>query len=994
RLQRKCACGGSEGLAAGCESCRTQKLLGLQAQLAVGRAGDRFEAEADQVADRVLAGHRAAPDAAAPVRVQRVDTGGGGLGEAPAEVQQVLAAPARRLDDATRGFFETRFGHDFSHVRVHDDAEADRSARAVGAHAYTVGQDLVFAQGQYRPHTDTGRRLLAHELTHTLQQSGGSRAVQRSPCGHDGQPTNCRAELGVLKLRDAGGKVGQMISIDRWIADEGLPKAFPGQWAAQVQSPPNPLKQGEDRGFIDAVRVNDAGALGLEVVEIKARSVEGGGCALATAEARAYANVLTLIKPQVLALSAGLARQGGVRVSGGCRSAKADERRKLQAAGLDFNDGNAMLAWCLINSLQERLNKTYTQAFSDMTAGPFGGGDGKKTYDMWPPMRIDCPKKKGKKRTGWTFLGYQVNDKGGASYGCRDECFEDDEEEKRRTQELVKEDEVRKGKQTAPRQSVPSEMYIDPPARGGDVDEDKPPVELPSGGVSVTDAIAAGGAAVVTLATLHQAAKALRGRELEAARETAARVLAEARAKGAFDVARKLNSARLAKDFGTKAYDKTVTTVAEGVEKTALKDAGFLAKYGAKSARFLGRAAAVLGVLMLAKDAAAAVSHISKGGTIELGLRGMDASLEGDTNLKTQGLPGQQDVRGDVKLKDTQIDIETKGFPSVKGNVNLEADKLTVRGRAGDGSAKINFTAKYKNTTITITRDGHVQGGKLTMEGGSEISDADIEIDLPPGVNLTKPRDPNTSVVIQGGKIKITEVGGGGGGAGQGGTPSTPATTPTTPPPTDSGGGSGSGSTQTPSQAPGGQGSGTAQPGAAGKTGAQQPDINDLVRQVQQSNGLRTLYAGLLGKDDGVPVTAEMLGRLVDLKASFDRHPAIVQEILAGLKPAQITDPIKQIIEPIEQRMRQADQKLAKARDQAIADAKAKPPGEGRLGSTPEPGKGDKGDKGEKADKADKADKAGKAAAGEPDIDLSSVREVRMNDLLPQLERPLQVDPG
>ncbi|MDB5733105.1 MAG: hypothetical protein JWQ03_3000, partial [Variovorax sp.] len=67
RLQRKCACGGSEGLAEGCESCRTQKLLGLQAQLTVGRAGDRFESEADQVADRVLAGHRAAPDAAAPV---------------------------------------------------------------------------------------------------------------------------------------------------------------------------------------------------------------------------------------------------------------------------------------------------------------------------------------------------------------------------------------------------------------------------------------------------------------------------------------------------------------------------------------------------------------------------------------------------------------------------------------------------------------------------------------------------------------------------------------------------------------------------------------------------------------------------------------------------------------------------------------------------------------------------------------------------------------
>src|SRR5262249_44661871 len=159
-----------------------------------------------------------------------------------------------------------------------------------------------------------------------------------------------------------------------------------------------------------------------------------------------------------------------------------------------------------------------------------------------------------------------------------------------------------KRQQTAPRQTVPSEMRVEDSDRG-DIDEDKPPVNLPEGGVSVTDVIAASGALVITVATLHQAAKALRGRELEAARAAAARAMAEAQAKGAIDVARKLNSTRLAKQFGTEAYDKTVTSVASTVEQQALRDAGFIAKHGAKAARFLGRAAAVLGVLMLAKDA-------------------------------------------------------------------------------------------------------------------------------------------------------------------------------------------------------------------------------------------------------------------------------------------------------------------------------------------------------------------------------------------------------
>jgi hypothetical protein len=76
----------------------------------------------------------------------------------------------RPLDEATRAALEPRFGYDFGHVRVHADATADRSARAAGARAFTSGRDIVFAADQYAPHAPAGRRLLAHELAHVVQQ--------------------------------------------------------------------------------------------------------------------------------------------------------------------------------------------------------------------------------------------------------------------------------------------------------------------------------------------------------------------------------------------------------------------------------------------------------------------------------------------------------------------------------------------------------------------------------------------------------------------------------------------------------------------------------------------------------------------------------------------------------------------------------------------------------------------------------------------------------
>ena len=90
----------------------------------------------------------------------------------PPVVHEALRLPGQSLDQATRDFMEPRFGHDFSQVRVHVGAKAAESARAVNALAYSVGNRVVFGAGRYAPSTEVGRRLLAHELTHTLQQKG------------------------------------------------------------------------------------------------------------------------------------------------------------------------------------------------------------------------------------------------------------------------------------------------------------------------------------------------------------------------------------------------------------------------------------------------------------------------------------------------------------------------------------------------------------------------------------------------------------------------------------------------------------------------------------------------------------------------------------------------------------------------------------------------------------------------------------------------------
>jgi hypothetical protein len=161
-----------------CEECRKQKQLGLQTKLKVNELGDIYEQEADRIADQVLAMPSHSSVRGTPPRIQRYS---GELIEqtnaVPASVDHALASPGRVLEQALRQDMEQRFGYDFSQVQVHSDAVAEKSALDVNAHAYTLGHDIVFAVGRYAPGMHEGRRLLAHELVHVIQQTAGAVAA-------------------------------------------------------------------------------------------------------------------------------------------------------------------------------------------------------------------------------------------------------------------------------------------------------------------------------------------------------------------------------------------------------------------------------------------------------------------------------------------------------------------------------------------------------------------------------------------------------------------------------------------------------------------------------------------------------------------------------------------------------------------------------------------------------------------------------------------------
>jgi uncharacterized protein DUF4157 len=160
-LQRKCACGGTPGPTGECEECRKKRL------------------------QRKTRDAELAPRNDSPV---------------PPIVGDVLNTPGKPLDAATRTLMEPRFGHDFGKVQVHTDAMAAESARAVNAHAYTMGRDMVFGPGRYAPGTKMGDLLIAHELTHVVQQSRSSPSLQPQSINRPGDTLEHEADAAANRI--------------------------------------------------------------------------------------------------------------------------------------------------------------------------------------------------------------------------------------------------------------------------------------------------------------------------------------------------------------------------------------------------------------------------------------------------------------------------------------------------------------------------------------------------------------------------------------------------------------------------------------------------------------------------------------------------------------------------------------------------------------------------------------------------------------------------
>jgi hypothetical protein len=259
----------------------------LQAKLRVGAPNDAYEQEADRVADRVMRMsspgivQRRCSDCDKEEEVQRKDddsnegmtlqrevAGGSVVARAPSIVNEVLGSAGHPLDASVRTFMEPRFGYDFGGVRVHSDARAAQSARAVNAMAYTVGSDVAFDTNRFAPETAPGRRLLAHELTHVVQQSGGGRMLQRAE--NDTVP-NCAA------LTDSETDVNDKINSSLKTARAG------------AGTPPTGLKVIE--GVYKDLATNSRTNIGRSAIEVWASSLPVTKSVLPAQSATKYAGV-------------------------------------------------------------------------------------------------------------------------------------------------------------------------------------------------------------------------------------------------------------------------------------------------------------------------------------------------------------------------------------------------------------------------------------------------------------------------------------------------------------------------------------------------------------------------------------------------------------------------------------------------------------------------------------------------------------------------------
>lgn len=170
-VQRKCAtCGSAARDSDECSECAARHAQRKSSQQS--STHDAYEDEADHIAEQVTGGG----SVDSPHLLNTSSASDPGFARIPRS-----GSSGQPLDERTRADMEQRFSRDFSQVRIHANAQSDTTAKSISARAYTAGRDIHFARGEFRPQHPEGRRLLAHELTHTVQQGAGLARIQRAP---------------------------------------------------------------------------------------------------------------------------------------------------------------------------------------------------------------------------------------------------------------------------------------------------------------------------------------------------------------------------------------------------------------------------------------------------------------------------------------------------------------------------------------------------------------------------------------------------------------------------------------------------------------------------------------------------------------------------------------------------------------------------------------------------------------------------------------------
>jgi hypothetical protein len=280
----------------------------------IGRAGDSAEREAHAMAASARRG--------TPVQPPQSGLSTGAGEPAPAGVRETLRRPGQPLDAGARQIMERRFGADFGNVRIHRDSAAARSAAEIGSLAYTDGKQIAFGAGQYRPGTEAGRGLIAHELAHVLQarsSASGASVVRRytayAPADqeakldgkslgwvHPGGATLRVADSGALAAEDKGW--GANLSKRAWATPNKIATAN-----AALKAAGSAVKLAPKAGTLKGKEpVNPAGAA-ITLTEVEpVRAADGAPLDLASDCGAAAKQVMGSSQPQA---DVGVLKSGG-----------------------------------------------------------------------------------------------------------------------------------------------------------------------------------------------------------------------------------------------------------------------------------------------------------------------------------------------------------------------------------------------------------------------------------------------------------------------------------------------------------------------------------------------------------------------------------------------------------------------------------------------------------------------------------------------------------